>query len=60
MTRESIEMYAADGFDHEAHIAEFLSTSADYLGVNADHVITGSNRAWQQCTPICAEEAHYA
>ena len=60
MTREPIEMYTQDSFDHESHIAEFLHTSAVYLGVNADHLMASSHRPWQPISAILARETRYA
>ena len=60
MTKEPIEMYPQDSFDHESHIAEFLQTSAVYLGVNADQVMAQSHRPWQPISVILAREPQHA
>ena len=60
MSRETIEMYSQDNFDQDAHIAEFLQTSAVYLGVNADQVTDLLPRTWQPAPAILTRGAQHA
>ncbi len=61
MTRETIEIYPQDKFDQDAHIAEFLQTSAVYLGINAHQVMALSKSALQPNPAFFTQqEAQYA
>lgn len=60
MSRETINTYPQDNFDHAGHIADFLQTSAVYLGVNTDLVKSLSQRAWMPKPAIRSQEAPYA
>lgn len=60
MSREPIETYPQANFDHEGHIAEFLHTSAVYLGVDADHITALTCRAWQPQPAILSQEVQHA
>lgn len=59
MSRESTQTYPQANFDHDGHIAEFLQTSAVYLGVYVDHATVLANRAWQPQPAIISREARY-
>ena len=60
MSRETLEMTPQENFDQDAHIAEFLQTSAVYLGVSADYVTAVSNLAWQPAPATVTREAQHA
>ena len=60
MTREAFEMHPQDNFDQDDHIAEFLHTSAVYLGVNAVQVTAQLHRSWQRDPAILSQEVQHA
>lgn len=60
MTKELIEMYSQDSFDHESHIVEFLQTSAVYLGMNVDQEMALSHRPWLPIPLILTRETQHA
>ena len=60
MSREAIQKYPQDNFDQDAHIAEFLHTSAVYLGVSTEYVTAVTNMAWQPTPAILAQEIKHA
>ena len=59
MRKEPIDMYSQVSFDHDSHIAEFLQTSAVYLGMNVDQVMALSHRPWQPIPVILTREAQH-